>query len=136
MAKFIEEIELRTHDPAKILRLTEIDKDGDRGVYVCNLIVRSGGFQCDCRFIFDNSHFPDAIEALRMMDSGRPGQAIIKEQWDSDFIKFESNDLGHVWVSGEFGMNYDGMQFLRFSFRTDQTVLGPLIRDLEPLLSQ
>ena len=68
------------------------------------------------------------------MDAGKPGEALIKGQWEEDYIKFVLNDLGHLFVSGELHEHSDMAQSLKFEFRTDQTVLGPLIRDLSPLV--
>jgi hypothetical protein len=133
MPILINQIELETHDETKQLRLSSIERFGDGSGYRCNLFVRSRGFSCERPFYFDDSHFPDAIKALRAMHAGRPGEALIKGAWEDDYLKFVSNDMGHVFVSGELFEHADPPQSLKFSFRTDQTVLGPLLRDLKPL---
>lgn len=131
MAKYTIEVELRTHDPAQILRLTEIERFDDGCGYMCRLKVLSHGYGCDRQFFFDEHLLSDAVKALRRMDEGHPGEAVIKGQWEEDCIKFKSNDLGHVFVSGVLPM---GLQRLEFVFKTDQTVLRPLIRDFEAIL--
>lgn len=133
MSTAIEQVELRTHDEAHTLRFNSLEKFADGSGYRCTLIVVSRGFACERPFYFDDSHFPDAIKALKAMDAGRAGEAIIKGQWEEDYIKFALNDLGHVFVSGELYEHSDMAQSFKFEFRTDQTVLGPLIRDLGPL---
>jgi hypothetical protein len=130
----VEQIELRTYDETIILRMSNIDKLGDGSGYRCDLCIRSGDFSCQRPFYFDDSHFPDAIDALRRMNRGVAGEATIKGQWENDVVRFTSNELGHVFVTGELFEYSELTQSMRFGFRTDQTVLGPLIRDFEVLL--
>ena len=59
-----------------------------------------------------------------------PGTAIIKGQWEEDFLQIESNAMGHVLVSGEIVEHSEFDQRLKFAFQTDQTILPPLARDL------
>ncbi len=59
---------------------------------------------------------------------------MIKGRWEDAFIRFVSNDMGHVFVNGELFEYGDFSQSLKFGFRTDQTVLGPLVGDLESVL--
>lgn len=134
MANAFERIELRTNDDAAVFRMTDIEKFGDGSGYRCNLFVRSGDFSCHRPFYFDDSHFPDAIEALRRMSTGAAGEATIRDRWENDFVCFTSNELGHIFVTGELFEHSDLPQSLRFGFRTDQTVIGPLICDFEALL--
>lgn len=134
MPAIIDQVELKTNDEAHTLRFTSLEKFADDSGYRCTLFVRSGGFACERPFYFDDSHFPDAIMALKAMDRGQPGEALIKGRWEDDYVKFVSNDLGHVFVSGELYEHSDMSQSLTFGFRTDQTVLGPLVRDLSPLV--
>lgn len=68
------------------------------------------------------------------MDADIPGEAIIKGEWDQDYIRIASNDMGHVFVVGELMEHSDLAQSLKFAFRTDQTVLRSLIADLQRLL--
>jgi len=64
------------------------------------------------------------------MATGTPGKAVIKEQCEKDFLKIQSNAMVHVWVSGEIIEHSEFDQRLKFGFRTDQTILLPLARDL------
>jgi hypothetical protein len=134
MSLIIDQIELQTHDKALTLRFTSLERFADGSGYRCTLFVRSRGFACERPFYFDDSTFPAAIKALESMDSGRAGEALIKGEWDDDFIKFTSNALGHVFVSGALFEHSEMAQSLQFEFRTDQTVLRPLIREFRPLL--
>jgi len=135
MQNDLSEIILQTHDDTKVLRMSDLKKFTGGSGYSCNITIRSGGFSCERPFYFDDSHFPDAIEALQKMDAGEPGEAIIKGQWDDDFIKFESNQSGHVIVTGQMQEHSELSQLLKFGFQTDQTVLGPLVRGLSVLLN-
>ena len=129
-----ESIELRTNDNSKVLRMNSIEKDA-KGFYRCELFVRSGDFSCERPFYFDESSFPDAIQSLRRMDAGMVCETQIKAQWENDYIGFASDSLGHVFVTGEIAEYSDPPQSFRFAFKTDKTILAPLIRDFERLQS-
>ena len=128
-----EQIELQTHDRAKVVRLVAVEKFKDGSGYRCDLHVRSRGFSCDRPFCFDDVALAAATESIQKMMSGAAGHAIIKEQWETDFLRLESNEMGHVVVSGEITEHSEYQQCLVFSFRTDQTILGPLNDELRRL---
>jgi hypothetical protein len=136
MAEPVDEIpdtiELRTNCSAHVLRLARIEKSKDGG-YACDLTVVPGGFSCDRQFGFDEDFLNDALEKLKEMSSGRPETAKLRYRYETDELQFRSNDMGHVFVSGDLVEHSDLPQRLHFEFRTDQTVLGPLIRDLQAL---
>jgi hypothetical protein len=131
----IGDIELRTNDEAAVLRMSNAETFAANGSYRCDLFVRSKGFSCERPFYFDDAHFPGAIDALRKMNDGRVGEALIAGQWETDYIRFASDELGHVLVAGELTEHGFEPQSLRFAFLTDQTVLSPLTRDFERLLN-
>jgi len=136
MPRVVPDVELQTHDEIHNLRFSSLERADDGSGYSCMLHVRSGGFSCEVLFTFDNSHFPEAIANLKRMDTGKPGKAIIKGIYGDDCIRFESNDLGHVEVSGELHEHTERHQMLKFGFRTDQTTLGPLVSGLSGLLKE
>ncbi len=129
-----EKIELKTHSKHKVLLLADIEKSLSGDHYTCLLMVRSGHYSCERPFCFEGSYLHDAVGRLRHMDEGVPGTAVLKGQWDDDCLGFESNDMGHVTVTGELYERSDTPQSLRFAFQTDQTVLGSLIKDLDYIL--
>ncbi len=129
----IEPIELQTNDDRFTLRMSGFEKFTD-GEFRCELCVRSGGFSCQRPFYFDDSTLPDAVATLQQMDSGQVARAILKARWEDDFISFESDKLGHVFVSGEIFEHGELSQSMKFEFRTDQTVLGQFVRRLANLL--
>jgi hypothetical protein len=128
-------IDLKTNDDRFVLQMRNIEDVGGE-CFRCDLFVRSGGFSCRRPFYFDDSHFPDAVASLRQMNTGTIGEATIKARWEDDYLTFQSDKLGHVFVTGELFEYADFSQSLKFGFVTDQTVLGPLVRDLESLLSE
>jgi hypothetical protein len=135
MQNYTTEIALQTNDDSKILRMHDFERFEDGSGYRCSLVIRSGGFSCARPFYFDDSHFPDAITALQQMDAGHPGEAMLKGRWEDDHIRFVRNDLGHVTVTGQLHEHSELPQLLKFGFRTDQTVLRPLVCDLLKLKS-
>jgi len=126
-------VELRTNDSTKIVRLAHIQKFHDGSGYRCELTIVSGGFSCVRPFYFDDDSLVDALAKLDEMDAGRPESTTIRCRWEEEFLQIGSNDMGHVFVSGEIIEYSERPQRLKFAFQTDQTVLGPLIRDLQAL---
>lgn len=137
MSIVAELIELRTNDPAAVLRMANIEKFKDRSGYACKLTVRAHGFGCDeYGFSFDDFHLSAAISKLRRMDEGILDVAILTTMYEEHvFIKLRTDDWGHVFVSGNLLFGSIPPNCLQFGFRTDQTVLRPLIRDLQEIYS-
>ena len=129
------EITLPTNDEAKVLRFVELEKFADGSGYRCRLIVTSAGFSCDRPFYFDDPHLTTALSLLQQMDAGHAAEATIKGEYEPDFVRFRRNDLGHVIVSGELFEQSELPQSIKFCFRTDQTVLGELVRGFKILLN-
>lgn len=129
----VELLELATHDPTKVVRLSRIEKFRDGSGYCCDLRIASGAFACERRFFFDDVALSAAVPQLRMMAAGTSRSCVIKGRWEDDFLRLESNAMGHVLVSGELYEHSEFDQKLRFAFRTDQTVLLPLAKGLQML---
>jgi hypothetical protein len=126
-------IELQTHRPATTLRLSNVEKFEDGSGYRCDLSVRSGAFAYDGPFFFHDAFVVNSMTAIKKMMAGKPGEAVLKGQYEDDAIRFQMNQLGHVTVSGLLLENGGHTQSLKFEFMTDQTVFGPLLRDLAAL---
>ena len=128
-------IELATNDADKLLVLEDIERFSDGSGYMAHLRVHSTWLTFTHKFSFHELRLIDAISNLTKMAKGEPAAAKLMGEWESDFLQVELNDLGHVYVTGEIG--YEGgpdFQHVSFSFRTDQTVVPPLLRDLTMLL--
>lgn len=125
-------LEFATHDPTEVVQLSQVEKFRDGG-YSCRLRISSGGFACERRFYFDDASLSAAVPQIRQMAAGTPGACVIKAQWEEEYLRLESNAMGHVLVSGELFEHGEFEQMLRFAFRTDQTVLSPLARNLQML---
>lgn len=128
-------IELLTNDPAKILRLTDIEKFADGSGYASTLTVAYAGFSCLRPFYFDDGLLRIACSHLREMAAGNAQTARISGLWEPDYIELRSNDMGHVFVSGEIHEFTEFTQQLKFVFRTDQTALAPLLNDIQALIA-
>lgn len=128
-----DQIELQTYRDDTWLRLSNVEKFSDGSGFRCDLAVRSGGFTCQYPFYFDADLLADAIDSLRRMITGLPGLATIKGRYEADFLCFELNKLGHLFVPGELHEHGELSQSLKFAFKTDQTVLAPLAQELAVL---
>ena len=129
------EIRLQTNDDTKVLRFVELEKFDDGSGYRCRVIASSGGFSCDRPFYFDDSSLPTAVARLQHMEAGQVTDAIIKGEREPDHVGFHRNALGHVIVSGELYEQSELPQSIKFCFKTDQTILAALVRDLRMLLN-
>ncbi|MDO8289861.1 MAG: hypothetical protein Q7T44_11650 [Parvibaculum sp.] len=131
------DIELATNDPLKSLVLQDIEKLDDghehepgNNHYVCNLVVVSDWLRFHIRFYFQKRYLTEALENLIGMSQGVAGEAIIKEEYETTYIGFRMDKLGHVTVFGAVLQGPDD-QTVKFSFNTDQTILPSLISDLK-----
>jgi hypothetical protein len=126
-------IEIRTNDETKIVRFSQVEKFRDGHGYGCDLTVVSGGFSCRRPFYFDDVSLAETLPSLRSMATSLEGKCTIRGQYEADYVQLEVDGLGHVLVSGELIEHSELRQHLKFAFRTDQTVLLPLARELQLL---
>lgn len=117
------------------LVLGSCNKFDDGSGYVANLRMRSGGFQLETEFVFEEWSLQQFISGLTDMDSTLSGKAVLKPMWETDYVELEMTSLGHVNIIGEFVQQGDFDQMIKFGFETDQTLLAPL-RDKLRLLSE
>jgi hypothetical protein len=124
-------VELQTHDRNAQLVLDEIGRFADGSGYRCKLIVRSSGFACERPFYFQEWNLKEFLSHLDRMNTRLSGDAVLKQEHEPDFVKLQVDGMGHVFVSGE--VHLAPTHQLKFEFRSDQTCLGPLMRDLEAI---
>ena len=127
-------VHLPTHDPAKQLSLNNIRLAGHHDYLVADLHVRSGGFACDHAFYFGRFSAEELLSLLQEMQGGQVGEAVLKQEWEEDHLRFQNDRLGHVTVTGEMVQYGLGNRFA-FGMETDQTVLAPFIREFREALA-
>jgi hypothetical protein len=120
-------ISLCTNDDQKILQFKNFKLYKSYGETELN--VYSRGFSVRRLFYFEN--ITEFIKKLKIIDKTLSGTAILKQQYEQDFIEFTGEKKGHVIVEGEIFEQSEFSQKIHFSFQTDQTVLKPFITDLE-----
>ena len=124
-------VEIKTAHNGPSLRLGDFEFMS-KDAYGCRLTVWSHGFGCDCRFWIES--MDNALEKLEEMDRDLKGEVTLKEDFGSDFIRIAVDHLGHVHVTGKVERPGELHQALEFGFKTDQTVLKPLIGSIRGLL--
>ena len=129
----LPEIEFQTHDEDKVVQLKSIEKSPGGSGYKCSLLVRSRGFSCERPFYFDAHSLKDTIDKLTAMEQTLEGEAVLGERCEDEFIEIVVNRYGQVVVSGMVVEHSGLVQRLTFAFRTDQTILRPLVKDLTRL---
>lgn len=111
------------------------NKFDDSSGYRVDLWMRSGGFQLETAFYFEEWSLRQFINSLTDMDRTLTGRATLKPMWETDYVELAMTSLGHVGVTGEFIHAREFDQRIKFGFETDQTCLAPL-RDKLKLLSE
>jgi hypothetical protein len=122
-------LQTNTDDPA--LALEDIQRFADESGFGCQLAVRSHGFAARTLFTFERDLFDIFRSAVEVMDRSLTGSARLQPRYEDGFIELTMGQAGAVFVSGEVVRHAEFSQLLRFEFRTDQTCLHPLVRDLD-----
>ena len=111
-------IKLQTQDGKKYLELQDISYS--KPSYECTLMVDSNGFALERKFWFGDFYLGNFIKNIKSMDSFLEGEAILREEFENDFIKISCDKHGHVYVSGFIVEHSELPQRLEFNFKTDQ----------------
>jgi hypothetical protein len=122
---------LRTNTSNSHLELRDVKRFKDGSGYSSLLVVRSGAFQAEKSFYFEEPVFDQFLSQLVEMNRTLSGKAILKPYYEPEYIAFEMLSAGHVQVTGELFEYSAPSQHLEFGFETDQTCLSPLIIDLQ-----
>ena len=125
------DVVLQTHTINPLLALRDITRFGDNSGYVAKLEVRSGGFMLDRPFYFDEAGLIAFLTSIDSMDRSLAGSAELRTPHEDDFIHLELSPRGTLYVTGESREYSELTQRLCFGFTTDQTALGPFVRDLK-----
>ncbi|HYJ46194.1 MAG TPA: hypothetical protein VEV81_06235 [Pyrinomonadaceae bacterium] len=122
---------LRTNTSNPQLELRDVKRFKEGSGYISLLVVRSGAFQAEKFFYFEEPVFEQFLEQIIEMNRTLSGKAILKPYYEPEYIAFEMLTAGHVQVTGELFEYSAPAQHLEFGFETDQTCLSPLITDLQ-----
>ena len=125
------DIVLRTNQPDPALAMRSVTHFGDGSGYRVMLEVQSRGFQVRVPFYFEPQPLAAFLDQLRAMDATLKGSACLKPLFEDPFIELTMTNRGRVVVRGELFEYSEHSQHLKFEFETDQTVLRPLIDDLQ-----
>jgi len=125
---------LFTQDEDDGLEMHDIKHHGDKPGGSFELDLRSSPFQAQIKFYFDDSTLRDFIKNLKKLEESLRGKVRLGNIYEQPYVQFEGNGMGHITVSGKLVSNDHWMQKLDFNFKTDQTALGPFIKDLDVIM--
>jgi hypothetical protein len=128
-------IKLQTQTDNPSLELRNVAKFPNSSDFQSFLVVKSSGFMVERPFYFENSQLQVFIEDLSKIDVTLKGKAVLKPQFEDDFICLEGDGKGHVIVTGEVYEHSETSQVLKFCFITDQTFIKPFLSALKSLYS-
>jgi hypothetical protein len=126
------DVVLRTNSSDPALAFRQVRSVGT--AYECVLQIRSDGFMSERSFWFEQPDLQAFVQGLRRMDCELTGEVELRTRYEDNFVRLQVSQRGTVTVSGVLTAYGALNQELRFAFRTDQTVLGPLINDFDALL--
>ncbi len=121
------DIILKTNHDTNNLEFRDIENSGTD--YLCNLVVKSQGFEARCRFEFNDEFLEKFLIDLKHMDEKFEGKAILRAYFGDNHITLEIHNTGSVEVSGFLEIFGECDQSINFCFLTDQTVLKSLTED-------
>ena len=81
--------------------------------------------------MFERDVFDIFRAAVEAMGRCLIGSARLQPRYERGFVELTMGRAGAVLVSGEVVRAAEFSQLLRFEFRTDQTCIAPLARDLD-----
>ena len=128
------DIVLRTHNDS-YLAFRDIQRYSDQSGFCAQLVARARGFGAQLLFCVEPEAFTAFVEALEAMDRTLTGEARLKPIFEDPFIHVSVGHTGRVTVSGDLVAYGPLTQRLQFALETDQTALGPFIRDLRSCIT-
>lgn len=124
-------VELKTNDERKELILKFKNLYGIN--YHLSVQIASGDFKGVSRMELLRNDIEKIILELTSLINNRESVVKINDYESDSFLSLLTDSLGQVEVSGQVGGSYED-QYMKFKFQTDQTVIDPLIKDLESIL--
>ena len=125
------DIVLATNDSDNVFAVRGL-RPADANAFACHLEICSNGFTARIPFWPERFVLERFLGQLREMDRTLAGEALLQAMWEPQYVRMQLEPTGAIRVSGEVESGEGN--HLRFGWRTDQTVLAPLIRDLERAL--
>lgn len=97
---------------------------------IMKVCVESGGFKGNSEFDIDIKEMPDFCSRLSEIYSSLKGTATVKEAFGDQYLAFEGDGKGHIYVCGLISSAGDFCQELKFENMIDQTVLKDFSKEL------
>ena len=112
------------------LTFNSIERFDDGSGYRIELELESSPFTAKY-LLFVEQHVLDNFEAsATVLAETLTGEAILKPDYESQFVKITAGNSGHMFVTGELITHDERGQCLRFNFRTDQTCVRQFLNGL------
>jgi hypothetical protein len=125
----------REHASIRIERyiLDEADNDWDANSLDCTVDVRAGDFQGRLRALFSTRSFAGFRDELTSLDRNVEGKTALASLEGEFELRLACDRLGHVKIDVEATNDLAIGNRLALSFRSDQTMFGPLMEQLESI---
>lgn len=101
--------------------------------FTFDLTVFSNGFRGTSHFCVRRDQIEKMCSDLTSMKQSISGNTILEDNDSDASVNIQMQQDGQVLVFGQVGGSHEG-NYLKFSFRTDQTCIEPLLIDFNRLL--
>lgn len=101
--------------------------------FTFDLTILSKGFSGTSHFCVRRDQLEKMCADLKRMHLTLVGSTILEDNDSDASLNFEMQSFGQVLVFGQVGGSHED-QYLKFSFKTDQTCIEPFLSDFQKLL--
>ncbi|RYG60300.1 MAG: hypothetical protein EON60_07625 [Alphaproteobacteria bacterium] len=112
------------------LTFNSIERFNDGSGYKIELELESNPFTAKYLLFIEQHVFDTFTASLTVLEESLTGEAILKPDYESQFVKITAGHSGHMFVSGELITHDERGQFLSFNFRTDQTCVRQFLNGM------
>ncbi|MGN6227731.1 MAG: WapI family immunity protein [Dyella sp.] len=115
---------------SEFLAFRSIERFEDGSGYSLHVELQAGPFSASYPFFVESHPVKKFLASLGTLQESLSGEALLKPEYEPQFILIRAGVGGHMVVSGELFVHSDQPQSLKFQFRTDQTCVGLFLQKL------
>jgi len=115
---------------SEFLAFRSIKRFEDGSGYRLHVELQAGPFSASYPFFVESYPVKQFLLSLSALYESLSGEALLKPEYEPQFIRIKAGTGGHMVISGELYVHSDQPQVLKFQFRTDQTCVGLFLQQL------
>ena len=115
---------------SEFLAFRAVERFKDDSGYRLDVELQAGPFSASYPFFVESYPVKQFLASLGALQESLSGEALLKPEYEPQFILIRAGAGGHMVVSGGLFVHSDQPQSLKFQFRTDQTCVGLFLQQL------